>query len=110
MSVQPRLAARFKSLQGNSSLIGLMPIITLAVLVLVMTIGTPRFFTLSNMTGMMEQGSTLLVMGLGETFVILLGSIDLSIAALAALVTIIAAMLLPTLGYGAFVLQVPYGA
>ena len=72
-----------------------MPIITLAVLVLIMTIGTRRFFTLSNITGMVEQGSTLLVMGLGETFIILLGSIDLSIAAVAALVTIITAMLIP---------------
>jgi ribose transport system permease protein len=110
MSVQPKLAARFKSLQGNSSLIGLMPIITLAFLVLVMTIGSSRFLTLSNVTGMMEQGSTLLVMGLGETFVILLGSIDLSIAALAALTTIIAAMLLPTLGYWAFVVAALCGA
>jgi ribose transport system permease protein len=48
-------------------------------------------------------------MGLGQTFIILLGSIDLTIAAVAAFTTIIVAMLLPTLGYGAFVVGLLIG-
>ena len=48
-------------------------------------------------------------MGLGETFVILLGSIDLSLAPVAAMATIIAAMLIPSLGYFAYVVAVLFG-
>ena len=83
MSVQAKNPNKSKGRRNTNTLTGMMPLITLAVLVLIMTIGTRRFFTLSNITGMVEQGSTLLVMGLGETFIILLGSIDLSIAAVA---------------------------
>ena len=110
MSVQAKNPNKSKGRRNTSTLTGLMPLITLAVLVLVMTIGTRRFFTLSNITGMVEQGSTLLVMGLGQTFIILLGSIDLSIAAVAALVTIITAMLIPSLGYLAFPVALLCGA
>ncbi len=109
MAVQSRVSSRLKQLRDTGALTSAMPIITLVVLVLIMTIGSRRFFTLSNMTGMVEQGSTLLVMGLGETFIILLGSIDLSVAALAALATIIAAMLVPSLGYWAFPITVLFG-
>ena len=48
-------------------------------------------------------------MGLGETFVILLGSIDLSIAPVAAMATIIAAMLIPKFGFLAFVIALLFG-
>lgn len=80
-----------------------MPIVTLIVLMTIMTIGSPRFILPSSLIGLLEQSSTLLVMGLGQTFVILLGSIDLTIAAVAAFTTIVVAMLVPVLGYGAFV-------
>ena len=110
MSVQAKNPNKSKGRRNTSTLTGMMPLITLAVLVLIMSIGTRRFFTVSNITGMVEQGSTLLVMGLGETFIILLGSIDLSIAAVAALVTIITAMLIPSLGYLAFPVALLCGA
>ena len=110
MSVQTRISSGIKGLRNTGALTSWMPIITLVVLVLIMTVGSSRFLTLSNMTSMLAQGSTLLVMGLGETFVILLAGIDLSIAAVAALATIISAMLLPSLGYGAFVVALAFGA
>lgn len=110
MTVQAKLLTRVKELGRTGRVTDLMPIITLAVLMLAMTIGSRRFFTLSNLTTMLASSSTLLVMGLGQTFVILLGSIDLSIAAVAALVTIIAAMLVPSLGYFAFVVAILCGA
>jgi ribose/xylose/arabinose/galactoside ABC-type transport system permease subunit len=59
------------------------PIITLVVLMIVMAIGSPRFLLPSNLHGLATQSATLLVLGLGETFIILLGSIDLSIAPVA---------------------------
>lgn len=103
------VSTRLKKFRDTGTLTSVMPIITLAVLVLVMTIGSSRFLSLSNMTGMVEQGSTLLVMGLGETFVILLAGIDLSVAAVAALATIFSAMLIPSLGYWAFPVTVLFG-
>jgi ribose transport system permease protein len=87
-----------------------MPIATLVVLVILMSIGSPRFLLPANLLGLLSQSATLLVMGLGQTFIILLGSIDLSIAPVAAMATIIAAMLIPDLGYGAFVVALLYGA
>ncbi len=50
---------------------------------------------------------TLLIMGLGQTFVILMGGIDLSVAAVASLASIVAAMLVPTLGSAVFVVGHP---
>ena len=60
-----------------------MPLATLVILIIIMTIGSPRFMLQANLLGLLAQGSTLLVMGLGETFIILMGSIDLSIAPVA---------------------------
>lgn len=105
MSVQTVL----KKIPKSRNLVDLMPIIALVVLMIVMAIGSPRFLMPSNLHGLLTQSSTLLVMGLGETFVILLGSIDLSLAPIAAMATIIAAMLLPSLGYFAYVVAVLFG-
>jgi ribose transport system permease protein len=96
-------------LRKTTNWVEIMPIATLLVLVLIMAIGSPRFLLPSNLIGLFRQSATLLVMGLGETFIILLGSIDLSVAAVAAMSTIIAAMLLPKIGYLAFVVAGLYG-
>lgn len=100
---------RINNLRKNTSWVEVMPIATLVILMIIMTIGSPRFLLPSNLLGILAQGSTLLVMGLGETFIILMGSIDLSIAPVAAMATIIVAMLLPGYGYLAFVAGVLFG-
>lgn len=100
-TLEPQPKARRS--RGSIDWVGAMPVITLVVLLAVMAIGSPRILRPSSLIGLLEQSSTLLVMGLGQTFVILLGSIDLTIAAVAAFTTIVVAMLIPTLGYGAFV-------
>jgi ribose transport system permease protein len=105
MSVQTYIS----KLRKTGSLVGVMPILTLVILVIIMTIGSPRFLLPSNLLGLLSQSATLLVMGLGQTFIILLGSIDLSIAPVAAMATIIAAALLPSLGYPAYAVAVLYG-
>lgn len=101
--------SRIDNFRKTRSWVDIMPTTTLLVLVLLMTIGSPRFLMPYNLLGLLSQGATLLVMGLGQTFIILLGSIDLSIAPVAAMATIIAAMLIPDLGYGAFVVALLYG-
>ena len=49
------------------------------------------------------QATPILLLGLGQMFVILTGGIDLSVAALASLATVVLARLLPSLGFGAVV-------
>jgi len=89
--------------------VDIMPLATLVILIIIMTIGSPRFMLQANLLGLLAQGSTLLVMGLGETFIILMGSIDLSIAPVAAMASIVVAMLLPGYGYLAFVAGLVFG-
>ena len=100
---------RLDKIRRTTNWVDIMPLATLIILVIIMTIGSPRFMMPSNLLGMLAQGSTLLVMGLGETFIILMGSIDLSIAPVAAMSTIIVAMLLPGYGYLAFVAGLLFG-
>jgi ribose transport system permease protein len=88
--------------RGSRSFVDIMPIATLLVLVLIMTIGSRNFLRPSNLLGLLQDSAVFLVLALGETFVILLGSIDLTIAAVAAFSTIVVAMLLPIIGYWAF--------
>lgn len=111
MSATTTLEPQSKTRRNRDSIdwVGLMPVITLAVLLAVMAIGSPRILRPSSLIGLLEQSVTLLVMGLGQTFIILLGSIDLTIAAVAAFTTIVVAMLIPTLGYGAFVVGLLIG-
>lgn len=92
------------------NLVKYMPPIALLLLIIVVSIGSPRFLLPANLIGLVGMSSTLLVMGVGQTFIILLGSIDLSIAPIAALASIIAAMMVPSFGYFAFVVAVIFGA
>lgn len=57
----------------------LVPVLALVVLCLCMTFFNPRFFTLRNGAIIGRQNSVLLIAALGQTFVILAGSIDLSV-------------------------------
>ncbi len=100
---------RLNNVRKSTNWVDLMPITTLIVLIIIMSIGSPRFLLPASILGLLAQSATLLVMGLGETFVILLGSIDLSIGPVAAMATIIAAMLLPKFGYLAYVIAVLFG-
>lgn len=59
-------------------LLGAGPLIALVALVVFFTIASPTFSRPSNLGILLTQLSILLVMGVGLTFVILLGSIDLS--------------------------------
>lgn len=55
------------------------PLIALVALVVVFALASPTFLTLGNLSILLTQISILLVVGIGLTFVILLGSIDLSV-------------------------------
>jgi ribose transport system permease protein len=63
-----------------------LPLAVVLALVVFFSIGSDAFLTLRNMTGILGQASTLLLACLGASFVILMGSIDLSVGAIVLLV------------------------
>src|SRR6218665_48983 len=74
------------------------PFIALVALYLLMEIAQPGFFARSTQLGLLADSSTLFIMAAGTTFVVLIGSIDLSLQAVASLSSVIVALLLPRHG------------
>ena len=87
----------------------LAPFVVLIALVIIVGLATPEFLKLHSLIVLASDTATLFVLGAGATFVIMLGSIDLSIEAVASFVSVIVALTLPDLGYQAFVLGVVVG-
>jgi len=61
------------------------PLIALALLVIFLSFATPYFLSSGNLLNVARQSSFTAVVAIGQTFVILTGGIDLSVAAIAAL-------------------------
>ncbi|OKO81907.1 ABC transporter permease [Bradyrhizobium sp. NAS96.2] len=61
-------------------------------------IAAPSFFTMANMRAIELSSSVLLIASIGATFVILMGSIDLSIGAIASFCGMLVARMAPDLG------------
>ena len=109
----PRARARLTRLQGGlggERLRALAPPLTLVVVVIVMTLGNSSFLSTGNLTTLLVQVSALLVMAIGPTFVILLGSIDISFSEIANWVSVVIAVTIVDIGYGSFPLAVLAGA
>lgn len=91
------------------------PLVALVALVLVFAVASSTFLTLGNLSTLLTQISILLVVGIGLTFVILLGSIDLSVEGVMATSSLVFVLLATNdrtgfdLGYGAVVLGVLTG-
>lgn len=79
------------------------PLLVLVVLGLVFATLNPVFATPDNARNILYLASILLVASCGATFVILMGSIDLSVGAIATVSGVVAALLVPKLGAGALV-------
>jgi ribose transport system permease protein len=79
----------------------LAPLGVLAVLVLAVAAVQPTFLSVRSVTTVLDESSSLMVLAVGETLVILIGGIDLSVAALASMATVLLARLLPELGWAA---------
>lgn len=65
--------------------------IALAVLVIVLAVMSPMFLTGSNIMGILRQAAVYVIMGLGMSFVMMTGGVDLSQGSLLALVGVVAA-------------------
>lgn len=78
------------------------PAAVLVLLFAVLTMANPNFVSPYNLTTIFDLTATLLVIALGQTFVIMLGSIDLSVGAITSLVSVIFALAICKVGYWAF--------
>jgi len=67
-------------------------VLFLFALILLFTVRNPRFLSTRNLQFILKQGSILLVASVGGTFVILMGSIDLSVGGIASLICVASAL------------------
>jgi len=65
---------------------------------LILVVATPFFFTSSNLMAIALAASITALLAIGETFVIILGGIDLSVGAMLGFTSVITAMVLPHAG------------
>lgn len=80
------------------------PWIALACLVIVFSTLNANFFSLRNLVNILQQASVLTVLSLGVTFVIVMGSIDLSIGSIVSMAGILGAFLVRDYGEWAILL------
>ncbi|MGB4135869.1 MAG: ABC transporter permease [Microbacterium sp.] len=69
-------------------------VLVLIVLVVAFSASSPSFFTTTTLTTILSQVSVIGILAVGMTCVMLLGSIDLSVGAIAGVVSVIAALLM----------------
>jgi ribose transport system permease protein len=87
-----------------------LPLATLAVLVILVGVAQPSFLQPSTLVELASDTAVLFILATGVTFVIMLGGIDLSIQSMASLASVIVALSVARLGYGAYILAVAIGA
>jgi ribose transport system permease protein len=87
---------RHDDLRGR--IVAVVPVAVLVVLVLAVASRQPSFLGAASLRALLEGAAPLLLLALGQTFVILIGGIDLSVAVLASLGTVLLASWLPSAG------------
>lgn len=75
------------------------PFAVLALLVAVVTAAQPSFLSAQSLRGLLISLAPLMLLALGQMFVILTGGIDLSIGVVASLGTVLVALWVPPLGF-----------
>jgi ribose transport system permease protein len=86
-----------------------LPLIALLALMAAVGIAEPRFLTPAALLQLADDTVVLMVLAAGVSFVIMLGGIDLSIQAMASLASVVVALTITRLGYGAFLLAILIG-
>ncbi len=105
------LAHRVRVLKTDETVVRLIPYVLLAALVAALAGLEPASFTVDATTRIVDISVVLILVGIGQTFVLLMGGIDLSVGGLISLVTAIAAtrMASPTDAWIVTVLLVLFG-
>jgi len=83
-------------------LIKLLPPVAVMTLFIFFSLRNPQFLSLYNIGNILDFANTYFIAGIGLTFVILLGSIDLSIGGMISLDTILFIILINALGFWAY--------
>jgi ribose/xylose/arabinose/galactoside ABC-type transport system permease subunit len=104
-------SARRRSAGAKVGIAGFLPIAVIVVLVVIFAILTDAFLTFRNLTAVASQASILLLASTGATFVVLMGSIDLSVGAIVLLVgaVVVTAINALDLGFSAIALGILLG-
>jgi ribose transport system permease protein len=91
-------AGRRFDLNALKDLRSIGPLVILPLLVIVFTSLNSRFFTSENLLNIVRQSSVLMVLAMAATFVIIMGSIDLSVGSIVTLAGLTGAVLIRDLG------------
>jgi ribose transport system permease protein len=102
----PVTSARISTQTFRSRLILALPIIVLIALLTVVTVRQHSFLEVRSLQSVSISLAPILLLSLGQTFVVLTGGIDLSIAALTSFGTVLLATWLPRLGAGAAIVMI----
>ncbi|WP_319532915.1 ABC transporter permease [uncultured Cohaesibacter sp.] len=86
------------------------PTLFLIILSVLIIVASPGFFSGSTILVVLADAVVLFTLAAGLSFVILLGSIDLSVPAVASLGGVIVALSIPTLGFVAYPVAIAVGA
>jgi ribose transport system permease protein len=100
-TAQPPYGTRrftFMPAYAGSMLKNLVPVLAVALLLVIFSIGSSSFLSVNNGITVATQSSVLLIISVGAALVILMGSIDLSVGATASVAGIVAAKVAETHG------------
>lgn len=101
-----------KKIQFKKSTIDLtklLPPVAVMALLIVFSLRNPQFLSLYNIGNILDFANTYFIAGIGLTFVILIGSIDLSIGAMISLDTIIFIIMINAIGFWAYPIIIAIG-
>ncbi len=100
---------RFEHINWKKQLKDSISIIAICILLIGFTLVDSRFLSMKNISNLLEDISTLLILSSGITFVLLIGSIDLSIGTLSSCAAVLFVMTMPTFGSGSYVITLAFG-
>lgn len=86
-----------------------LPLATLIILVVLVGSMQPVFLQPATLLQLASDTAVLFILATGVTFVIMLGGIDLSIQSMASLASVVVALTIARLGYGAYALAISIG-
>jgi len=88
-----RRRTRLRRVLGGDRTRSLAPLVVLVLVVILFTALNSTFFSIANARSLASQAAMLMVLGVGATFVILLGSIDLSVEGVVGMSSMVVALL-----------------
>lgn len=96
---------RWAAEKSRTRIVTLIPVLVLVGLVLVVTIQQPNFVSINSVRGLLASLAPILLLALGQMFVILTGGIDLSFAVTASFGTVLLSLWIPMMGPGGIILM-----